>query len=116
MTTLAGTGLTNCPNGTDKKYGCSQDGPITTASIGSPIGIAYDKTGALIIVQQVPNRIAKLENNAIENIAGTGTKGNTDGIGALAEFNDPTSVVCLPSGDLWITDSQNQGIRQISFD
>ncbi len=116
VTTLAGTGLKNCPNGTDEKYGCSQDGSVDTASIGSPISIDYDNNGALIIVQQVQNRIAKFENNTIENIAGTGTKGNADGLGALAQFNDPTSVVCLPSGDLWITDSQNQGIRQLSFD
>jgi len=115
VSTLAGTGMDNCPAGTDEKYGCSVDGPITTAAIGSPISIAQNAAGTLFVIQQVPNRVAKIENGFVETIAGTGEKGDIDGLGAIAQLNDPVDIVALPDGSLWFTDSQNRAIRQVSF-
>ncbi|MBZ5579847.1 MAG: putative Ig domain-containing protein [Acidobacteriia bacterium] len=74
ITTIAGTG-SPAFNG---------DGPATTASLAVPSGIAFDPSGALIIVDSGHDRIRRLAGGNLTTIAGNGSAGFTpDGTPAL---------------------------------
>ena len=115
ITTVAGGG-SGCGQQTDSLGdGCS----ATSAELNSPAGVALDAAGNLYIADASNNRIRKvtapLTNGVISTVAGNGTAGFIDNTSATnAELNYPIAVAVDTSGNLYITDQQNNRIRKVS--
>jgi hypothetical protein len=50
----------------------------------------------------------------VTTLAGSQTSGSSDGAGAAALFNGPTDIAIGPSGEIFVSDSANHTIREIS--
>ena len=110
ITTVAG-------NGTP---GFSGDGgPATSAQLSPVFGLAVDAAGNLMISDSGANRIRRVTpGGSIATVAGTGDCGlaGDHGSAVAAQICGPTGIAPDTAGNLFITDSQNNRIRQISPD
>jgi sugar lactone lactonase YvrE len=108
ITTTAGTGaLGYAGNG----------GAPTSATLADPSGLAYDQAGNLYVAE-ARNHVVReiLSTGTITLIAGTGIQGyGGDGATATAaELDTPAGVAVDARGDIYIADSHNHRIREIS--
>jgi NHL repeat len=113
ITTIAGDGTA----------GYSGDGgPAVNAEINIPSGIGVDLTGNLYIGDSADNRVRKvvqptiLNQDVISTFAGNGTGGYSGdgGPATSAELKAPTGVAVDSSGDVFIADTGNNVIREVS--
>jgi NHL repeat len=123
ITTYAGSGLNVmcgapsafCPIG---QSGFSGDGgPATSALLYSPTGIVVDAAGDLFIADTDNNRIREVTpDGVISTVAGNGQFGfSGDGGPAIsAVLNRPSSVAVDTNGNLFIADSGNNRIREVT--
>jgi uncharacterized protein (TIGR03437 family) len=114
INTIAGGG-----GGTLNGQGYSGDGgSAADAQLAQPVGLLLDNSGNLYIADQVNNRIRQvaLGTGIIQTIAGTGTGGYAgDGQAATsANLNSPLSLVIDGSGNLYIADTGNDVVREIT--
>jgi hypothetical protein len=88
----------------------------TSAGLSVPTGIAVDVAGNLFIADQYHSRIRKVSSGIITTIAGTGSYGYTGDSGAAtsAQINFPYSVAVDSTGDIFIADSNNHRIREVT--
>jgi sugar lactone lactonase YvrE len=106
VTTLAGSaGLAGNANGT---------GP--TARFNAPSGIAVDSFGNVYVADTGNNTIRKVTpSGAVTVLAGTaGTTGNSNGNGSSAKFNTPTGLAIDGSGKIYVADTGNNALRQVT--
>ncbi len=94
-------------------------GPATSASLGSPGGLAVDSGGNLYIADSGGNRVRQVTpDGIITTVAGGAPPFNRNigdgGPATSAILNSPTSVAVDSSGDLYIADAGNNRIRQVS--
>ncbi|EFC35213.1 predicted protein, partial [Naegleria gruberi] len=93
-------------------------GPATSAKLINPYGFCYTKYNELIIAETNNNRLRKVSSSGIiTTLAGTGTAGY-GGDGQLSTsntvlLNNPRSVYCADSGDIYFTDTDNYRIRKV---
>jgi sugar lactone lactonase YvrE len=108
ITTLAG-------NGTQGYTG--DGGPAALAELNYPMGVAFDASGNLYIVDTGNNRVRKVDmTGVITTVAGTGAQGySSDGPAISAELNQPTGVAVDNTGNLYIADNQNFCIRKVDM-
>jgi Bacterial Ig-like domain (group 3)/Putative Ig domain len=114
----ATTGLISDVAG-DGGYGYNGDGiPATSAQLGFPVSIALDSAGNLYIADFSNQRIREVSaaTGLISTIAGTGVAGyNGNGIAATsAELNYPDGVTLDAAGDVFISDSHNNMVREVN--
>ena len=100
--------------------GFSGDGqPATSASLSSPLGIAFDASGNLYIADTGNNRIREVSasSQTITTIAGSGSSGfSGDGASAIsAQFDQPWGVAVALSGDVYVADFGNNRVRKINL-
>jgi len=107
LTTVAGTG--------QQGFG-GDGGPATSALLDSPVGIAIDTANNLYFADTNNNRIREISNGVITTIAGTGATGfSGDGAAATAAvFSRPTALAVDSNANLYIADTDNNRIREIS--
>ena len=95
-----------------------KDGPALQAEFSSPSGIAVDASGSVYIVDKSNFRIRKLlPSGSVVTIAGNGSPGYTgNGVAATsAELYFPLGVGLDPtSSNVYIADSQNQVVRELT--
>jgi streptogramin lyase len=90
------------------------DGTGTTAKFAYPKGITVDANGNLYVVDQYNSNIRKITSDgAVTTIAG-GTRGSSNGIGTAAKFNNPAEITVDATGNLYVTDKDNNRIRKIT--
>jgi hypothetical protein len=108
ISTVAGTGMA----------GFSGDGgPATAAELNFPIGIASDPWGNLFICDRLNNRVRMVDGSGVINtIAGSGTPAfaGDGGPATAASLNRTQGIDISTTGDIYISDAQNQRIRRIS--
>ena len=108
MTTVAG-------NGTAGYFG--DGGAATNAHLYYPNGVAVDAFGNLFIADTFNHRIREVSTNGvIATVAGNGTAGYLGDGGAAtnARLNKPSGVTVDAFGDLFIADTGNNRIREVT--
>lgn len=108
ITTVAGTGTS----------GFSGDGgPAIQAKTGQPGGLSVDAAGDLFFADPDNQRVREViaATGAITTVAGTGagTFGGDGGPASHAQVQGPSGVAAAPNGDLFITDSYNNRVREV---
>jgi uncharacterized protein (TIGR03437 family) len=106
-------------NGTGGFSGDS--GAPTSAQLSSPDGIAFDSSGNLYIADSANQRVREISNGTINTIAGNGTAGysgdvasGVTGTAIDAELRGPSGVTVDSSGNIYIADTGNHVIREVS--
>jgi uncharacterized protein (TIGR03437 family) len=108
ITTIAGSGAPQFAG----------DNQLATSAGVSPIGVALDKSGNLLIADSLNNRIRKVDmkTKIITSIAGSGLPGSSGdgGLATLARLNNPESLAVDAAGTVYIADSGNHVVRAIT--
>ncbi|MFI9357799.1 NHL domain-containing protein [Streptomyces lydicus] len=108
--TVAGTGTAG--------FGGDQ-GPALSAQLNGPREVAVCRAGNLYIADSENHRIRRVTaDGQIGTVAGTGTAGfsGDDGPAAAAELNCPYGVAVDSTGNLYIADTDNHRVRQVTPD
>jgi sugar lactone lactonase YvrE len=108
-----------------------KEGPVATAVLTAPSGIAIGPNGDVYITDTRLHRIIKIGNNKVTTVAGTGKMnfsgnpagaaepGYADGKALTARFDAPNGITFDKDGNLYIIDrsySNNSYIRKLSRD
>jgi uncharacterized protein (TIGR03437 family) len=108
LTTVAGTG----------SAGFSGDGGLaTSARLDMPRGVAVDGVGNIFFCDSNTHRVRKIDaSGTISTVAGNGTAAfsGDGGLATAASLNSPFDVVVDAAGNLYIADTNNFRIRQVS--
>lgn len=92
------------------------DGPASIAAFNSPAGIAVDGDGNVYVADKGNHRIRMVSaDGTVSTIAGS-TAGYADGPAGKALFNAPDDVAVRDDGVLFVADTKNNNIRQITTD
>ncbi len=89
------------------------------ASLNNPIGLGLDYAGLLYIVDNLHQRIRRVDSSGIiSTFAGSGVVGfeGDGGEATAAQFRSPQDVAFGPDGSFYISDSVNRRIRKITPD
>jgi sugar lactone lactonase YvrE len=103
-------------NGTASNSG--DGGLATAAGFNYTAGVVLDGSGNLYIADQGNHRIRKVATDGIvTTVAGNGTAGYSGdgGLATAANLANPASMVVDGMGNLYISDSDNQRIRKVTF-
>jgi sugar lactone lactonase YvrE len=106
VTTLAGSpGLTG-----------TSDGTGSGARFNDPAGVGTDSNGNVYVADSGNNTIRMVTPaGVVTTLAGSaGSSGSADGTGSSARFNSPYGVAVDSSGNIYVADSGNDTIREIS--
>jgi len=104
ITTVAGNG-TNAFSG--------DGGFATNASLALPANMAWDAAGDLFIVDQVNNRVRRVDTNSVITTVAGGGSGGTGGAATNASFNSPYGVALDVAGNLYVADQYNNRICKV---
>jgi uncharacterized protein (TIGR03437 family) len=108
ITTVAGSGTA----------GFSGDGGLATAAqMSSPTGVLADASGNLFIADTGNQRIRKVSaSGIITTVAGSGTAGfsGDGGLATAAQLSIPSGVAVDAAGNVFIADTGNRRIREVS--
>jgi len=125
ISTIAGTGYTQ-PDGSG---GYNGDNILATAAeLNFPYAVAFDPQGNMYIPDSGNQRVREVQvvggaitpASTIVTFAGTGTQGGStscfgvSGPARQAEFSWPQGVAVDAAGNVYISDSQNAGIRKVN--
>jgi len=105
VTTIAGTGTAGFKDGLAKQ-----------AQFSSPLGVAIDAKGNILVAEFHNHRIRSFSTfttGEVRNIAGTGQPGFKDGRLDQAQFNNPAGVAVDSKGNIIVADYNNHRIRII---
>lgn len=89
---------------------------ITPPLFQFPVGIATDSAGSLYVSDSGADAVLKVTQSATIalSIGSPGKPGVADGNAASAQFNNPTGVAVATNGAIYVTDTANGTIRQIT--
>jgi sugar lactone lactonase YvrE len=126
VSVVAGTGAaTAIPTTTGTvPYTLGDNTTGTAATFNMPTDIIFDSTGTILYVADSGNdKIRRIviggtpaqPTFAVSTIAGgrSASSGATDGIGAMAKFDNPTGIIMDSDKNLYVADSNNHKIRKI---
>lgn len=104
VTTFAGSGTSG-----------STDGAGLAASFNQPYCVAVDRAGTLYVTDLGNSLIRKISPaGVVTTLAGSGSPGTADGVGAAASFNFPMGVAVDGAGYVYVADFGNNSIRMIT--
>ena len=107
ISTVAGTGL----------FSYSGDGgPAARSQMNGPRGVAIDAAGNLYIADTGNNGVRKVAKGAISTLAGSVIAGfaGDNGPAISAQLNAPQAVAADAAGNVYVADTVNNRIREIS--
>jgi sugar lactone lactonase YvrE len=105
VTTLAGSGAAG-----------SSDGTGSAAQFDFPTGITVDASGNAYVADYGNNTVRMVTpSGVVTTLAGrAGRSGSTDGTGTSARFDGPAGIGIDGSGNLYVADSNNDTIREVT--
>lgn len=111
------TGLISTVAGTGRSGLTGDTLPALAARLFSPMALAFDPAGGLLIADPAVSRIRRLSPaGLLTNVAGTGVAGfNGDGVAASTQLNQPAGLAAAPDGRVFIADTGNHRIRALSL-
>ena len=94
----------------------STDATGSAARFANPTGVAVDGAGNVYVADQSNNTLRKVTAaGEVTTLAGlAGVDGSTDGTGSAARFYSPAGVAVDSSGTLYVADTYNNTIRQVT--
>ena len=94
----------------------SADGTGSTARFNAPSGVAVDSTGNVYVADTFNSTIRQITPaGVVTTLAGlAGNSGSADGTGSAARFNNPSGVAVDSTGNIYVADTYNSTIRQIT--
>lgn len=94
----------------------SVDGIGASARFVSPLGVALDAQGNLYVADAGDHTIRRVApTGAVTTLAGTaGHKGRVDGPRVAARFHAPHGIAVASNGTVYVADTENHTIRQLS--
>jgi trimeric autotransporter adhesin len=102
----------------NSRAGFSGDGGLATqAQLNTPAGLALDSSGDIFVADSGNNRVREITaNGMITTIAGNGSPGFLgDGFAAVgAELLSPSGVAVDGSGNVYIADTGNSVVREVT--
>ncbi len=112
---ITALGVTTTPAGLALATG-SADGTGSVARFNLPEGEATDIVGNIYIADTANSTIRKMTpGGTVTTIAGqAGVQGLTDGNGTAALFNQPEALTVDAAGNIYVADTGNGAIREIS--
>jgi hypothetical protein len=119
---IAPTGVVTTIAGSAGNRG-SADGTGTAAQFNYPAGVAVDGVGVLIVADThnhlirriAPKVVTGVTTWVVTTLAGTaGSAGSADGMGSAAQFAFPEGVAVDAAGNIYVADSGNNLIREIT--
>jgi uncharacterized repeat protein (TIGR02543 family) len=111
------SGIIHTFAGNGNNINSGDGGPAINASLDTPSAMVFDASGDLLIADTGNNEIRMVSpNGIITKVAGTGNAafdGNT-GTVATAAFSGPTGIAIDAFGNIYVADTGNQVVRQLS--
>ncbi len=113
------TGMVSTVAGTGTYGNGGTNIAATSADLASPTAVAVGPTGLNLYIADTFNnevRQVNLTTGIITTIAGTGTAGYTgnNGLATSAELYDPSGLAVSAAGNVYISDSDNEVVRQVN--
>ncbi len=104
VTTFAGSTTPGYVNGTG-----------SAAAFYDPSGVAVNASGDIFVADTSNNEIREITPaGVVTTLAGSTTAGHADGTGSAASFDGPAGVAVDASGTIYVADSNNNEIREIT--
>ena len=114
---ITDSGVVSVVGGSTGVSGNNGNATVTAANsrFNYPTGICCDKNGDLYVCDTNNNQIRRISNDKVSLVAGdsAGASGTTDGVGAIAKFNNPYGIDIDNSGNIYVADTFNHSIRKI---
>ncbi|SRR6266545_2043219 len=100
--------------------GIAQSGMVNgrpaDARFNNPTGLIVGAGRSIYVADRNNHRIRVINSlGDVGTIAGDGTEGYQDGVGAAAKFNRPIDIVVVPDGSLVVSEENNHRLRRLDL-
>jgi sugar lactone lactonase YvrE len=115
---IDGAGIMSLVAGTPEQAGYEGDGgPATSAKLNTPSDVAIGEDGTIYVADTMNHVVREiLPDNTIRTLAGTGERGFSGDGGPAdeAQLDRPYGLSVGPDGSIFVADTHNHRIRQIT--
>ncbi len=117
VASIVGTTTTTIAGSYEATGESGDGGPATSATLDNPSALAIDKSGDLYIADTEDNVVREITpDGVIHLVAGDGTDGDrgNGGPAEQAELSGPQGVAVNAKGDVFIADTNNNVVREVT--